>query len=138
MKGLLIVIVCAASFYRSTTFISTSLVILPIIALALAYLAYFSILYSASPLTADLPTDVLLIYIAPAIPERIKQRLPKGITIYNSEQKKKAYKDLANEFAYIWQDTNKQIRLPKDQFMEIPLIDNWEKVYKAGQIRVYP
>lgn len=40
-------------------------------------------------------------------------------------------------FPNLWKDTGNVINVPEDQWMEIPLVDNWRDFYKAGQARVY-
>ena len=37
----------------------------------------------------------------------------------------------------LWKDIG-NVNIPEDQWMKIPLVDNWEQIYKAGQSRVYP
>ena len=38
----------------------------------------------------------------------------------------------------LWTDTGTTVELPKDQWMDISLIANWEEKFKAGNAKVYP
>lgn len=45
---------------------------------------------------------------------------------------------MVNKFPDLWRDTGNIIGIPEDQYMGIPLLDNWEDLYKPGQAKVYP
>lgn len=61
-----------------------------------------------------------------------------GATIYGNTTDSQAIATVAESFPSLWQDTGNVVNIPKDQWMEIPLVDNWKDLYKAGQARVYP
>ncbi len=45
---------------------------------------------------------------------------------------------VVDKFPNLWKDTGNVVGVPESQHMEIPLLDNWEELYKPGQARVYP
>lgn len=62
-----------------------------------------------------------------------------GATIYGSTTAAtQAISDVVEAFPNLWKDTGNVTNVPEDQYMEIPLVDNWRDLYKAGQARVYP
>lgn len=61
-----------------------------------------------------------------------------GVIIYGGTASVKAIADVAEAFPNLWKDTGNVINIPESQWMEIPLVDNWKDIYKAGQARVYP
>ena len=61
-----------------------------------------------------------------------------GATIYGNATDSQAIASVAEAFPSLWQDTGNVVNIPEDQWMEIPLVDNWKDLYKAGQARVYP
>lgn len=62
-----------------------------------------------------------------------------GAIIYGSiTTATQAISDVVKAFPNLWKDTGNVINVPEDQYMEIPLVDNWRDLYKAGQARVYP
>lgn len=60
-----------------------------------------------------------------------------GVTIYGDASATQAISDVVEAFPNLWKDTG-NVKVPEDQEMEIPLLDNWKEIYKAGQARVYP
>ena len=60
-----------------------------------------------------------------------------GATIYGNATATNAIAGVVEAFPNLWKDTG-NANIPEDQWMEIPLVDNWKEIYKAGQARVYP
>ena len=60
-----------------------------------------------------------------------------GATIYGNTAASQAIAGVVEAFPNLWKDTG-NANIPEEQWMEIPLVDNWEDIYKAGQARVYP
>lgn len=48
------------------------------------------------------------------------------------------FRHVCEDFPNLWKDTGNVVGIPENQFMEIPLVDNWRELYKPGQARVYP
>ena len=65
----------------------------------------------------------------------LETQLPNGITIYGGKPTQLA--ELANSYL-IWEDYGNTVKVDENDWMEIPLIDNWPEIYKPGQARVYP
>lgn len=63
--------------------------------------------------------------------------LSNGITVYGDLSTVDKVEQVATKFASLWADTGQQVNMPKNEYMEIPLVDNWEHIYKPGQARVY-
>ena len=38
-------------------------------------------------------------------------------------------------FPSLWKDTGNVTNVPESEWMDIPLVDNWKEVYKAGQAK---
>ena len=63
---------------------------------------------------------------------------PTGVTIHGSPQARVSIAQTVDSFPNLWKDTGNVVNVPELQHMEIPLVDNWESLYKPGQARVYP
>ena len=61
-----------------------------------------------------------------------------GVTIYDDVVVIQTIVDIADFFLNLWKDIDNVVNISKDQWMEIPLVDNWKNIYKTGQTRVYP
>lgn len=61
-----------------------------------------------------------------------------GATIYGNTAATQAISEVIEAFPNLWKDTGNVTNMPEDLHMEIPLVDNWRDLYKAGQARVYP
>ena len=60
------------------------------------------------------------------------------VTVYKNQASVSAISNVIDEFQTLWQDRKQHVKIPESEQMEIPLIDNWEEIYKPGQARVYP
>ena len=58
--------------------------------------------------------------------------------MYGGSEAVKQLTDLIHEFEDVWTDTGELVGIPQHEWMDIPLVDNWSDLYKAGQARVYP
>ena len=63
---------------------------------------------------------------------------PTGVTIHGAPQARSVISETIECFPNLWQDTGNVVNVPDSEHMEIPLVDNWEQLYKPGQSRVYP
>lgn len=63
---------------------------------------------------------------------------PTGVTIHGSSQARTSITQTVNTYPDLWKDTGNVVNIPESEHMEIPLVDNWESLYKPGQARVYP
>ena len=63
--------------------------------------------------------------------------LPSGITVFGDRQTVFQIAQIVDKFGSLWEDRGQQVRMQEDELMEIPLVDDWEHVYKPGQARVY-
>lgn len=90
-------------------------------------LATAAVLHTA-PLTPHVDTQITA----------LETRLPNGVTVYGTPVIVDKFASVVNKFAPLWEDNGQQVKVPAHEHMEIPLIDNWETHYKAGQARVYP
>ena len=74
-----------------------------------------------------------------AISEPTEHKLLSGITIFGNDTK--TVQQIANvvcDYLQLWTDTGNVVDVPEDEWMDIPLVENWESKYKPGQARVYP
>ena len=61
-----------------------------------------------------------------------------GITCYRDPNTVDKLAEVARQFkAGLYTDTGMTVDFSKDQWMDIPLIANWEKKFKAGNAKVY-
>ena len=63
-----------------------------------------------------------------------------GVTIYGSTNSPDVIEltRVVNEFLKVWNDTGTFVDIPEDQWMKIPLRDDWESKMPARAPRVYP
>ena len=62
-----------------------------------------------------------------------------GVTMYDSGTGSvPAIAEAVEAFSSLWQDTGNVANIPEAEWMDIPLVDNWQEQYKPGQARVYP
>ena len=71
-------------------------------------------------------------------PTRKETRLDNGVTVYGDESTVSKIDGVVKDFASLWEDRGQQAKIPENEQMQIPLVDNWEEIYKPGQARVYP
>lgn len=77
-------------------------------------------------------------------PER---KLANGVTIYGASDTTMsdsaipdAYtqiKAVVNDYPHLFEDRGNVVDVPKSEWMDIPLLDDWRDKYKSGQARVY-
>ena len=70
-------------------------------------------------------------------PSKTEMKLPNGITIYGSPKDVQELAKVMDEIPELWIDKG-QARIPEEEWMSIPLVDNWEQKYKPGGAKVYP
>ena len=71
--------------------------------------------------------------------ESNKTVLDNEITCYGDPNTMNKLAQVAKQFEpSLWTDTATTMDLPKNQWMDIPLIANWEEKFKAGNAKVYP
>ena len=69
-------------------------------------------------------------------PEHLLQN---GITVYGSTTTAiTALTEVAAHYPKLWEDNGNIANVPEEEWMEIPLLDNWQELYKPGQAKVYP
>ena len=73
--------------------------------------------------------------LTPAMEETVH---PTGVIIHGAPAARTAISATVDAFPTLWQDTGNVVNVPESEWMDIPLVDNWEKIYKPGQARVYP
>ena len=61
-----------------------------------------------------------------------------GVTMYDSGGSIPALTKAVEAFPNLWKDTGNVTNIPESEWMDIPLVDNWQEQYKPGQARVYP
>lgn len=76
--------------------------------------------------------------VAPNVLSQPETLHPTGTTIYGDDASASTITDVVDSFPDLWKDTGNVANIPESEWMEIPLIDNWKELYKAGQARVYP
>ena len=64
-------------------------------------------------------------------------KLPNGATAYGTPNTVSQLQNAVESYPNLWIDHGNTARLPESQWMEIPLLDNWQELYKPGQARVY-
>ena len=68
-----------------------------------------------------------------------EQRLQNGVTVYrDTPTTVTALTEVTNRYPRLWEDNSNIANVPEDEWMEIPLLDNWKELYKPGQVKVYP
>lgn len=69
---------------------------------------------------------------------RHEERLPSGITIFRDKgQRHELEKVLTKYRARFDTERGNVAKVPEQDRIEIPLVDNWEELYKPGQAKVY-
>ena len=63
---------------------------------------------------------------------------PTGVTVYGDAPTRNLLDSVVNEFPNLWKDTGNVVGIPDTQHMDIPLVNDWEQIYKPGLARVYP
>ena len=63
---------------------------------------------------------------------------PTGVTIHGLPEARASIATAVDAFPTLWKDTGNVVNVPEEEWMDIPLVDNWREVYKPGQARVYP
>ena len=58
-------------------------------------------------------------------------------TIYEDTVAIETIVKIVEAFLSLWKDIDNVTNVLENQWMEIPLVDNWQEIYKVGQIRVY-
>lgn len=64
-------------------------------------------------------------------------RLKNGITVCGDAKTAQCLEAVLLESPGTWKDQG-QARIEPDDWMTIPLVNNWRELYKAGQAKVYP
>ena len=73
---------------------------------------------------------------AAAEPEQLLQN---GITVYGSTTAAvTALTEVTARYPRLWEDNGNVADVPEEEWMEIPLLENWQELYKPGQAKVYP
>ena len=65
-------------------------------------------------------------------------QLENGVTVYGETEAVRQLTGLVEEFQDVWEDKGDLVDIPETEWMDIPLVENWQELYKAGQARVYP
>ena len=66
-------------------------------------------------------------------------KLASGVTVYNSDPEAgKQIAAVADLYPELWVDNSNVADVPESEWMKIPLIDNWQDVYKPANTKVYP
>ena len=69
---------------------------------------------------------------------QLETKLTNGITVYGDHVSTPALTSTVSAYPDLWIDNGNTARVPESEYMNIPLIENWQDVYKPGQARVYP
>lgn len=64
-------------------------------------------------------------------------KLQNGVTIYGTRQDVEQLAAVINEFPDLWKDRG-QANVPQNDWMSIPLVDDWMDKYTPGTAKVYP
>ena len=68
-----------------------------------------------------------------------EQLLKNGVTIYGRTMTAvTALAEVVNHYPHLWEDNSNVADIPEEEWMEIPLLENWQELYKPGQAKVYP
>ncbi len=68
-------------------------------------------------------------------PER---KIMHGVTVYGSNAVAAQIATVVHSYPHLWTDRGNLVKVPEEEWMDIPLIDDWKTQYKPGQARVYP
>lgn len=68
----------------------------------------------------------------------LERKLPNGITVYGPSDTSTQIEAVVNELPHLFEDRGNVVDVPKSEWMDIPLLDEWREKYKPGQARVYP
>lgn len=88
--------------------------------------------------------EVLAMASAIRIEERangdmLETRLDNGITVYGDMATVIELRAVAETYTNLFKDDGNAVGVPEDQWMEIPLVENWREIYNTRQAaKVYP
>ena len=63
-------------------------------------------------------------------------RTKNGVTIYGDNPSD--FEAVVNSFPDLWKDNGSAVDIPEEQWMDIPLLENWRDLYNPCQAKVYP
>ena len=92
---------------------------------------------SQTPLLSSMDASQTPLLSSTVSPETL---LPNGVTIYGSTDSPDVIEltRVVNEFPKVWNDTGTFVDIPEDQWMKIPLRDDWESRMPSRAPRTYP
>ena len=64
--------------------------------------------------------------------------LPNGVTVYGQGLALTKLSNVVTNNPKVWEDHGNIAKVPEEEWMDIPLLDDWQEQYKPGQARVYP
>ena len=68
-----------------------------------------------------------------------EKRLANGVTIYGiTAEATQRLEEVVWKHEEVWKDDDGFAEIPQQDWMEIPLVDNWQELYKPGQAKIYP
>ena len=66
-------------------------------------------------------------------------KLDSGVTVYGEDSNTAAQiAAVADAYPDLWIDKGNVANVPEGEWMKIPLVDNWQDVYKPANVKVYP
>ena len=65
-------------------------------------------------------------------------KIGNGITVYGDKEILGKLIKVTHAYSTLWEDKGNLVDIPEHQWMDILLIEGWENIYKAGQVRAYP
>ena len=80
--------------------------------------------------------------LQPSVPRPLKDDprketiQPNGIIIYGNPEKTASLARLTDRYTRIWEDTGEMVDIPEKDWMQVPLVENWD--YRQVARKVYP
>ena len=82
--------------------------------------------------------NIIKTYLSDTSPAgNLETKLSNGVTIYRNANTTMTLSHLSNKFSDVFEDTGEVAEVSESEWMDIPLQDDWQTKYKAGQARVY-
>ena len=66
-----------------------------------------------------------------------ERKMENGVTIYGDQEDYVDFRALVEDFRDLFNDNGGVVDVPEEEWMEIPLIENWRDIYKPNQAKVY-
>ena len=66
-----------------------------------------------------------------------EQCLQNSVTVYENTQTNTSLSEVVNQYSNLWEDIDNVADVSEEEWIEISLLENWQKLYKPEQVKVY-